>query len=79
VGVFFNMGFKKLPSKAEMKHLNKLASIIRSKGDIEKDILIIMSGVSIAWAEKLCKYIPILFKDIEYNKTSRKYNTLSLL
>jgi len=66
-----------MPSKAEMKHLSKMASIIRLEGRIEKDILVLKSDVSIAWAEKLCKYIPLLFKDIEFNKKHRRFITLS--
>ena len=68
-----------MPSKREMKHLSNMASIIRSSKGIEKDMLVIQSEMSIAWAEKLCKYIPILFKDIEFNKITRSYNTLSTL
>ena len=64
-------------SKQEMKHLSIMANIIR-QGDIDKFHLIVKSDVSIAWGEKLVRYIPILFKDIEYNKKSAMYTTLSL-
>jgi len=65
-----------MPSKAEMKHLSNMANIIRVRKEIKKDLLIVISGTSIAWGEKLSKYIPILFKDIEYNKKTQYYNTL---
>jgi len=68
-----------MPSQAEMKHLNKMAKIIRTSNGITKDELILSSDISIAWAEKLCKYIPILFQDIKFDSKHRQYVLLSTL
>lgn len=66
-------------SQAEMLHLNKMAELIRSEGGLSKTELILRSEVSIAWAEKLIKYIPILFKDIRYDKKHGNFVLLSTL
>lgn len=62
-----------------MKHLSKLVKIIRNEGQIGKEELIIKSEISISWAEKLCKYIPILFTDIRFDKKHRQFIALCTL
>ena len=66
-------------SKKEIIHLNTMANIVRQKKVVEKDFVIVKSEMSIAWAEKLIRYLPLLYEDIIYDKRTRQYKTLSTL
>ena len=59
--------------------MTKMAKAIRASEGLTKEQVIILGGGSIAWNMKLIKYLPIMFKDIEYNKKYNIYNTLHSL
>jgi len=65
-----------LPSKKEMSILSKLAKIVRERKTITRRRLIIDSGFSISYCEKLLPYLTELFTDIIYEKSTNKYQAI---
>lgn len=66
-------------SKTEHSYLEDMHDLILKRGPISKQELIIESNISIAWAEKLIKYLPYRYNDILYDKKKRVYTPLSTL
>jgi len=66
-------------SKSEHNYFEKMHQLILERGSITKQELIIESDISIAWAEKLIKYLPYRYKDIHYDKKHGLYTPLSTL
>ena len=62
-----------------MKVMAKMANAVRASNGLSGEQVIILAGGSIAWNMKLIRYLPIMFKDIEYNKKYNIYNTLHSL
>ena len=59
--------------------MTRMANAVRKSDGLSKEQVIILGGGSIAWNMKLIKYLPIMFKDIEYNKKYNIYTTLHSL
>ena len=57
----------------------KMANAVRVSNGLSREEVVILAGGSISWNLKLIKYLPIMFKDIQYNKKFNKYSTLSAL
>jgi len=68
-----------IPSSSEMKVMTKMANAVRASDGLSREEVVIVAGGSISWNLKLIKYLPIMFKDIQYNKKFNKYSTLSTL
>jgi len=68
-----------IPSSSEMKIMTKMADAIRASDGLSREEVVILAGGSISWNLKLLRYLPIMFKDIQYNKKFNKYSTLSAL
>ena len=66
-----------LPSSSEMKRLTKMADAVRAFDGLSREEVVLAGGGSIAWNEKLIKYLPLKFKDIRFNKKFNKYTTLN--
>ncbi len=66
-------------SKTEHNHFEKMHDIILKRGPITKEELILESDLSIAWGEKIIKYLPMRYNDIRYDKKKRVYIPLSTL
>lgn len=66
----------KMTTPSEMSKMNKLVGIIRKNGSINKIDLVITSGISISYYEKLKPYILHLFKDIEYDKNTKLWHAV---
>jgi len=56
-----------------------MANAIRASEGLSKEEVVIVAGGSISWNLKLIKYLPIMFKDIKYDKKYNIYNTLCTL
>lgn len=65
-----------MPTPAEMFKMSRLVGIIRNKGSIDRIDLVIESGISNSYYEKLKPYILRLFKDIEYDRATRTWRTI---
>ena len=62
-----------MPSRKEMAKLAHLAKIVRERKKILRQELILASGFSISYCEKLLPYLPVLFTDIIYDKSTNMY------
>ena len=65
-----------MPSKKEMSILSNLAKIVRERKTISRRKLIIDSGFSISYCEKLLPYLTDLFIDIIYEKSTNTYQAI---
>ncbi len=59
-----------------MSILSNLARIVREKKTITRRQLILASGFSISYCEKLLPYLTELFTDIIYDKSTKTYQAI---
>jgi len=65
-----------MTSRGEMKRMNRLVDIIRKNGSINKIQLVIASGISNSYYEKLKPYLLAMFHDIVYDKTTQIWSVI---
>jgi len=65
-----------MTSRGEMKRMNRLVDIIRKNGSINKIQLVIVSGVSNSYYEKLKPFMLAMFQDISYDKTTQIWSVI---
>jgi len=63
-------------SRKEMSRLGHLAKLVRENKTISRRQLILGSGISISYCEKLLPYIPELFTDIIFEKSTNTYQAI---
>lgn len=63
-------------TKGEIAYLANLASLIRSEGPISHTHLVLRSRKSQSYFEKMRKFLPELFHDIEYDKSVKMWKTI---
>jgi len=63
-------------SRKEMSRLAHLAKLVRENKTISRRQLILASGISISYCEKLLPYIPELFTDIIFEKSNNTYQAI---
>ena len=67
-----------MTSKGEMRKMCRLVDIIRKTGSINKIQLVIASGISNSYYEKLKPYIEARFPDIEYDSLTKIWRVIEI-
>jgi len=63
---------------SEMSKMNKMVGFIRKNGQIDKYDLVIASGISNSYYEKLKPFMERLYKDIVYDKTTKIWKVIQI-
>lgn len=67
-----------MTSRGEMKRMNRLVDIIRKNGSINKIQLVIVSGISNSYYEKLKPYMLEMFHDLSYDRTTQIWSVIKM-
>jgi len=66
-----------MTTRKEMSKMNRMVETIRKEGKISKVRLVMQSGISISYYEKLKPFVEELFADsIRYNKDERMWEAI---
>ena len=65
-----------MTSRGEMININRLVSIIRKNGSINKIQLVLAAHISNSSYEKLKPYIEAMFHDIEYDRRTKTWRVI---
>jgi len=65
-----------MTSRGEMININRLVSIIRKNGSINKIQLVLAAHISNSSYEKLKPYIEAMFHDIEYDRSTKTWRVI---
>lgn len=65
-----------MTTRGEISKMNRMVEIIRKNKSISKIQLVIASGISNSYYEKLKPYMEELFKDIVYDKQTKTWHQI---
>lgn len=67
-----------MTTRGEMRKMSHMVNIIREEGRIGKIQLVIRSGISNSYYEKLRPYMEAMFTDIEYDRGTKTWRAVKV-